>query len=165
MIEIRTAGIADITAITSIYNDAVLNTTATFDTEIKDQEDRKQWLLNRTADFPVIVAIKNQQVLGYAAINQWSPKKGYDLCGEVSFYVAPQFRNQGIGKELLSHLISMCTQTNLQTIISRITQGNDSSIHLHKLNNFEMVGVLKKCGNKFGKVIDVTIMQKVLLPV
>jgi phosphinothricin acetyltransferase len=51
----------------------------------------------------------------------------------------------------------------LQTIISRITQGNDSSIYLHKLNNFEVVGVLKKCGNKFGKVIDVTIMQKVLL--
>lgn len=163
MIQIRTAKIGDISIITEIYNDAIANTTATFDTELKDEENRKEWLLNRTQNFPVIVAEKDNEVVGYAAINQWSPKKGYDLCGEVSFYVKPKFRNQGIGKELLGHLIRICSETNLQTILSRITQGNDSSIYLHKLNNFEVVGVLKKCGNKFGKVIDVTIMQKVLL--
>jgi phosphinothricin acetyltransferase len=163
MIQIRAAQIGDISVITDIYNDAIANTTATFDTEIKTQEERKDWLQNRTKDFPVIVAIKNNEVVGYAAINHWSPKKGYDLCGEVSFYVKPQFRNQGIGKELLGHLVLLSSNTKLQTIISRITQGNDSSIHLHKINNFDVVGILKKCGNKFGKVIDVTIMQKVLI--
>lgn len=163
MLNLRLAEIKDIVVISEIYNDAVLTTTATFDCEVKSIENRTEWFLNRNRNFPIVVAEKNAQVVGYAAINPWSPKKGYDFCGEVSFYIHKDFRGQGIGKVLLGHLIEVCKGTNLQTIISRITQGNDSSIYIHKCHKFELVGELKKCGNKFGTVLDVTIMQKVLI--
>ena len=52
-------------------------------------------------------------------------------------------------------------QTKLQTLIARITEGNQHSIYLHEVNGFMHVGVLKKVGQKFGKLLDVTMMQKV----
>ncbi|MFM7015477.1 MAG: N-acetyltransferase family protein, partial [Bacteroidota bacterium] len=92
MFEIRAATANDVKTITEIYNDAVLNTTATFDTKIQMEEDRLQWPLNRKSIHPVIVGIINNQVAGWAALSPWNPKKGYDIIAEVSVYIHPEFQ-------------------------------------------------------------------------
>lgn len=160
--KIRKAMIADVDAITVIYNDAVINTTATFDTELKDPENRRQWLTDRTDDFPVLVAEDKGIITGYASLSRWSDKKAYDITAELSLYIHPEYRGKGIGKALLSSLLIAAEETGLQSIISRITEGNAHSIYLHKQNGFEIVGVLKQAGRKFGRLLDVTIMQKML---
>ncbi len=61
----------------------------------------------------------------------------------------------------MQSIVAIGEQTKLRTLIGRISEGNEHSIYLHKANGFEHVGVLKKVGQKFGKILDVTVMQKV----
>lgn len=162
MLQIRKATLKDLESIKDIYNEAILNTTATFDTEVKDIKNRLEWFNNRDENFPVSVAEKNNKVIGYIALNKWSDRKAYDITAEISLYILPEYRGQGIGKKLIGVICAEASQSKLTNIIARITQGNESSIHLHKMNGFETVGILKKCGEKFGKILDVTLMQKML---
>ena len=161
MLNIRKASLNDLESITAIYNEAVLNGTATFDTELKSIEDRTKWFSERDDNFPIIVAEKFGKVVGYAALNKWSERKAYDVTGEISVYVLPEFRKQGIGKRLVEMIAAIGEQTNLKTIIARITEGNDHSIYLHEQIGFKTVGTLRQVGKKFGKLLDVTVMQKV----
>ena len=163
MIHIRKAELADLASITEIYNEAILNTTATFDTEIKDSTNRKLWMEERDENFPIMVAEKNSIVVGYIALNKWSERKAYNITAEISMYVHADYRGQGIGKQLIATIVSIAKEaTNLNSLIARITEGNEQSIYLHKLHGFEMIGVMKQAGNKFNKLHDVTLMQKML---
>ena len=161
MIEIRSATINDLPAITEIYNEAVLNTTATFDTEIKTIEDRKIWFSNHTERHPVIVATLENKIVGWASLSRWSDRIAYDTTVEVSLYVHKDFRGRGIGKQLMEVITLEGGKAGTHNIISRITHGNEKSIHIHELFGYEHVGVLKEVGKKFGEYLDVHIMQKV----
>jgi phosphinothricin acetyltransferase len=161
MIQIRKALETDVQRILEIYNEAILNTTATFDTEPKDLENRLSWFRNRDKNFPVIVAEINKEVVGFASLSKWSDKTAYDITAEISLYIHADHRSRGIGKMLIKQIVAMGQDTDLHTIIARITEGNEQSIHLHKMEGFEMVGVLKEVGRKFNRLLDVTIMQKV----
>lgn len=162
MINIKKAQFEDLEDITVIYNEAILNTTATFDTEPKTFENRKEWLVNRNENFPVFVAEKNGRVVGYASLSAWSDKKAYDITAEISLYILADYRNLGIGKQLLEVILAEAENTNLVSIIARITEGNEHSIYLHTKNGFTITGVLKNVGSKFDKLLDVTILQKML---
>ena len=158
---IRPATEKDVTAITEIYNDAILNSTATFDTELKTVEDRLHWLNNHDAMHPVIVAESDGKVLGWASLSRWSERAAYDTTAEVSLYVHKDYRNQGIGKRLLEMLTLEGKTVGLHSLIARITEGNEKSFYLHELFGFEDVGTLKEIGKKFGNYLDVRIMQKI----
>jgi phosphinothricin acetyltransferase len=160
MIAIRQAKPEDLAEITAIYNEAVINTTATFDTEEKTIEERKVWFENRDENFPILVAEKNNVIAGYIALNKWSERKAYDITAEISVYVNSKFRGQGIGKLLVQTMVARAQESNLVSLIARITEGNEQSIYLHKLVGFEVMGVMKKAGKKFEKLLDVTFMQK-----
>lgn len=162
MIEIRKATLIDLPAITAIYNEAILNTTATFDTEVKTVENRRAWFENRDENFPVIVAMQNAEIIGFASLNKWSDRKAYDITAEISIYVKADKRGKGIGKNLIEILVNMANETSLNSIIARITEGNQHSIYLHEQNGFKIIGTMKQAGNKFGKLLDVTFMQKML---
>ena len=161
MLNIRPATEQDLTAITQIYNDAIANTTATFDTEPKTVEERLQWFNNHDQLHPVIVAEINNSVIGWATLSKWSDRCAYDSTAEVSVYVHHDHRDKGVGKRLLEVLTLEGEKSGLHTLISRITQGNEKSIYLHERLGFENVGVLKEVGKKFGNYLDVHILQKV----
>lgn len=161
MLTIRQANVDDMGIVADIYNDAILNTTATFDTEIKTLENRIQWLNQHSAMNPVIVSELNGVVVGWASLSKWSDRCAYDTTAEVSVYVHKDFRDQGIGRKLLEVITLEGEKAGLHTILSRITQGNEKSIHLHELFGYEHIGVLREVGMKFGKFLDVHMMQKV----
>jgi L-amino acid N-acyltransferase YncA len=161
MLNIRPATENDIEVITEIYNDAILNTTATFDTELKSNEERLQWLRNHTEMNPVIVATMHDDVIGWASLSKWSERSAYDTTAEVSVYVHKNFRDQGIGRRLLEVVTIEGGNAGLHTIISRITEGNEKSLHLHDILGYERIGILKEVGKKFGKYLDVHLLQKV----
>jgi phosphinothricin acetyltransferase len=81
---------------------------------------------------------------------------------ENSVYVKKEFRKHGIGRELLSQLVKLAKESGFHTIIARIAEGNKTSIRMHSELGFEVIGVMKEAGNKFGRFIDVTLMQKIL---
>jgi phosphinothricin acetyltransferase len=161
MITIRPAQPADVPFITEIYNEAIVNTTATFDTELKTETDRMIWLEAHDEMHPVLVAELNGRVIGWASLSRWSERAAYDTTAEVSLYVHKDFRNQGIGKKLLEVLTLEGEKAGLHTLLARITEGNDKSVYLHEVFGFENVGTLKEVGKKFGKFLDVRILQKV----
>ena len=159
MIVIRSATERDIPLITEIYNEAILTTTATFDTEIKSEEDRLQWLQNHTASFPVIVAEENKTVIGWASLSKWSERSAYDSTAELSVYVDKNHRSKGVGKQLMEVITISGREAGLHTLISRITEGNEKSIYLHERLGFQNVGTLREVGRKFGQFLDVHILQ------
>jgi L-amino acid N-acyltransferase len=161
MLQIRPVTEFDIVDITDIYNDAILNTTATFDTELKTVEERLIWLRNHDANHPVLVAEINNEVVGWASLSKWSDRCAYDSTAEVSVYVRKNYRDQGIGKRLLEVITLEGEEKGLHTLISRITEGNEKSIYLHERLGFVTIGTLKEVGRKFGKLLDVHMLQKV----
>ena len=151
----------DVPDITGIYNDAILNTTATFDTEPKSIDDRMVWLKNHGTKYPVLVAESENKIAGWASLTQWSDRCAYEKTAEVSVYVHKDHRGKGIGKMLLEQLVLAGEKAGIHYMLARITEGNRTSIHLHELFGFTHIGVMKEVGFKFGKFLDVTLMEKI----
>ncbi len=162
MITIRPARHTDVPHITEIYNEAIANTTATFDTEPKSEADRLAWFESHDEMHPVMVATDNDQVVGYACLSRWSERCAYDGTVEVSVYVHRDHRGKGTGKKLLEVITLEGKKLGLHNLISRITEGNLSSIHIHEILGFTHIGVMREAGEKFGRFLDVHFMQKLI---
>jgi phosphinothricin acetyltransferase len=161
MLKIRKATLEDLPAITEIYNDAILQTVATFDTEPKTIEDRKTWLKNHDSKHPLLVAEQDGLVVGWASLSKWSDRRGYADTAEVSLYVEKMHRRTGFGKKLLKSIVQAGQEAGLHTVIAQIVEGNAPSINLFKHEGFAEVGVLREVGWKFGNLLDVCILQKI----
>lgn len=161
-ITIRRAEAADAPAIADIYNEAILTTTATFDTEPKSVEDRAQWLKSHHERYPVLVAVVKGKVVGWASLTRWSERRAYDETAETSFYVHSANRGRGIGRRLKAAIIEEARRQGFHSLIARIAEGSRESIHLNEQAGFVHVGTLKEVGRKFGRLLDVHIMQKIL---
>lgn len=161
MLEIRRATVADLPGITEIYNDAILKTVATFDTETKTIEDRRAWFEHHGAKYPVLVAVEDGIIKGWASLTAWSDRCAYSGTVENSVYVKEDCRGCGIGRKLLEALIEEGHKAGFHTVIARIAEGNDVSIHLHEVTGFRHIGVMQEVGVKFGKLLDVYMMQKI----
>lgn len=162
VVDIRPAVSADVPEITEIYNEAIAETTATFDIEPKTIADREAWLGDRDSRFPVIVAESGGRVVGWAALTPWSSRAGYADTAESAIYVHSAHRNRGIGRQLKRRIIELARQHRFHTLVVRVTAESEASVHLNVEFGFEHVGTLKEAGRKFGRLLDVHIMQKML---
>ena len=156
---LRPAHLGDLTAINEIYNEAVLHTVATFDTVAKTIGEREIWFKSRLACHPVWVSEWDGEVRGWASLNPWSDRLAYRETAEISLYVHAQYRGQGLGSLLLPAILKAGREGGIHAILARITEGNEGSIRLHQRNGFVTVGVLHEVGIKFGKRLDVTLME------
>ena len=93
---IRKAQLADMPAITDIYNEAVLTTTSSFDLSPRTIEDRTKWFESHDERHPVLVAIVDGDVAGWASLTRWSDKGAYADTAETSFFVRSAYRGRGI---------------------------------------------------------------------
>jgi phosphinothricin acetyltransferase len=161
MVTLRSARIEDLEAITEIYNEAIMKTVATFDTELKTSADQKKWFDNHGSQNPILVAEHNGVIVGWASLSKWSDRCAYSETAEISLYVLEKHQGRGIGRCLMEALIEEGEKAGLHTIIARITEGNESSLHLHRSVGFVPIGTMKEVGEKFGKRLDVHLMQKI----
>jgi phosphinothricin acetyltransferase len=159
---IRRAEPADVPAIAEIYNEAILTTTATFDTDPKSVDERRRWLESHDERHPVLAAVLDGRVVGWASLTPWSDRKAYDETAETSFYVHSSFRGLGIGRRLKDAIIDEARRQGFHSLIARVAEGSLESIHLNESSGFVHVGTLKEVGRKFGRLLDVHIMQKML---
>ena len=159
--EIRKAIYTDVPAIAGIYNEAILTTTATFDTEPKTTAAQRKWFKAHGPKNPILVAVEGGKVIGWASLSAYSDRCAYSGTAELSVYVKEKFRNRGIGRKLMQAVLEEGKKVGLHTVISRIAGGNDISIHLHRQFDFADIGTMKEVGNKFGQLLDVSLMQKI----
>lgn len=161
-LNIRPARHGDIQAITEIYNEAILTTTATFDLEVKSIDDRSQWFAEHNDRYPVLVAEIDGVVVGYSCLTRWRTRPAYDRTVESSFYVKQEHRGKGIGRQLKIAIVDEAIRLGYHTIIAGVAGGSDASLHLNQSLGFEIVGTFKQVGFKFGKWLDVTYLQKIV---
>ena len=161
MVKIRTANISDLIGITDIYNEVILNSNATFDTEIKSIEQQKKWYTDHGPQNPIIIAEENRQIVGWASLSKYSTRCAYSDTAELSVYVKKEKQGKGIGKKLMENIVKEGEKVGLHAIISRITDGNKISVQLHENVGFKKIGIMKEVGFKFGKRLDVLLMEKV----
>jgi L-amino acid N-acyltransferase YncA len=161
-VRIRRAESSDVPAITEIYNEAIVETTATFDIEPKTLTDRNDWLQAHNERHPVVVAEVDGKVVGWAALTPWSDRAAYDDTAETAFYVHSSFRDRGIGRRLNSEIVDLAKRLGFHTLIARMTEDSAASIHLNEAAGFVHIGTMREVGRKFGRLLDVHMMQKML---
>ena len=161
---IRDAGPGDIPAITSIYNEAVRNTTAIWNDKLVDVANRTQWLLDRQKQgYPVLVSVDEAgEVAGYASFGDWRAFDGYRHTVEHSVYVHVDQRGKRIGEALMLALIERAREIGKHVMVAAIESGNKGSIRLHEKLGFKHVGQMPQVGMKFGEWLDLTFLQLML---
>ncbi|MDE2511602.1 MAG: N-acetyltransferase [Elusimicrobia bacterium] len=159
MAAIRPAREEDLPAVTAIYNEAVERTTGTFDTEPKTLAQTAAWFRSHGETHPVLAAEEDGRVVAWASLSPWSDRCAYARSAEVSVYVEVPARGRGIAGELLDELLRRGRAAGVKQALARITQDNEASLRLHARRGFAEVGRLRRVGEKFGRVLDVHILQ------
>lgn len=161
--QVRDAEHGDLTAILAIHNHAVVNTTAIWDDDIVDLDNRRAWLDERhAAGFPVLVAIVDGEVAGFASYGVWRARSGYRHTVENSVYVEENHQRQGVAAALMPALIERAAAAGIHVIVASIESGNTGSIALHERFGFKRVAEMPEVGVKFGRWLDMTYMQLVI---
>jgi L-amino acid N-acyltransferase YncA len=164
MLSMRPAVLADLDDITAIYNEAIVTTTATFDTEPKTRAEQEAWFSAHDEKYPVMVAEQAGAVVAWASLSRWSDRCAYADTAEISLYVAPCARGQGIGTELTRAILAAGEQGGLHTVVARVAGGNAASLRILEKLEFRHIGVMREVGRKFGQLLDVTLLQLIYGP-
>jgi phosphinothricin acetyltransferase len=146
---IRAAALADLAAVTAIYNHYVETSAYTFD------------LHSFTGRHRLLVAEDDDgRLLGYACAGPLRPKAAYDRSVETTIYLHPDARGSGLGPRLYGALLKLLAANDVHRCYAVVTMPNPASIHLHERLGFREVGRLTECGFKFDRWWDVVWMEK-----
>ena len=107
------------------------------------------------------MAVVDDRVVGWACLSRWSDRGAYSETAETTYYVKEEHRGKGIGRMLKASIVEKARHLGFHTLIARVAEGNAASLHLNKSFGFQYVGVMKEVGRKFGKLLDVHILQKI----
>lgn len=163
--EIRPARAADLPAVREIYNYYVANSTVTFDEDAMTLREWKQkFAMLQKLGMPFLVAESpSGQLLGYALVTPWKPKRAYRYTVEDSIYLGPAASGKGLGRALLGALIEASKAAGLKEILAVIAdQGADASIALHEKFGFTEIGRMGRVGFKFDRWLGTVLLQKSL---
>ncbi len=171
---IRLATADDAEPIMAIYNREVTSSTATFDLVPRSLAEQRAWLAARSGAFSAIVAILASDagddagdaggglVVGFASLSPYKERAAYSTTVEDSVYVHVDHTGRGIGRLLLGRLVDIARESGFHSVIARIEAGGVASRALHTACGFDLVGIERQVGRKFGRWLDVVVMQLVL---
>ena len=162
---IRPARAADLPAVREIYNYYVANSTVTFDEDAMTLREWKQkYAMLQKLGMPFLVAESpSGQLLGYALVSPWKPKRAYRYTVEDSIYLGPAASGKGLGRALLGALIDASKAAGLKEILAVIAdQGAEASIALHERFGFTEIGRMGRVGFKFDRWLGTVLLQKSL---
>lgn len=161
---IRPSTEQDLPAITRIYGHHVLHGTGTFETtppSLEDMTARRADVLSK--GLPWLVVEEAGQLLGFAYGNWFKPRPAYRFSVEDSIYLAPEAAGKGLGRALLAELLITLERSGIRKVMAVIGDSdNAGSIGVHKALGFEQVGVVQACGWKFGRWLDIVMMQRAI---
>ncbi|TVQ31281.1 MAG: N-acetyltransferase family protein [Phycisphaeraceae bacterium] len=158
---IRLATEADLPAVMAIYNEQILHSVSIFDTRpIETPEAQRAWLAKHDpVTRPVIVAEESGEVVGWASLSDWSEKCSYARAAEVSVYISADHRGKGVGRALMLELFERARRGGVGVLLSRIATEMKPSLALHASLGFRSIGTMRRVGKKFGRILDVELMD------
>jgi L-amino acid N-acyltransferase YncA len=161
-VEVRLATLDDAGPIRAIYNLEVETSTATFDLVPRSLEDQRSWLAARSGAFSAVVAVDGGEVIGFASLSPYKERAAYRTTVEDSVYVRRDRQGGGVGRVLLAHILEVAAASGFHAVMARIEASSDASRGLHAACGFELVGIEREVGRKFGRWLDIALMQYVL---
>lgn len=161
--QLRTATVDDAEAIRGIYNVEVETSTVTFDIVPRTLAEQRRWISDRSGAHAVIVALDDDgEVAGFGSLSPYKERAAYSTSVEDSVYVHRDHRGRGVGRLLLAELVERATAHGFHALFARIVADHDASIELHRALGFEIVGREREVGRKFGRWLDVTLMELIV---
>jgi len=142
----------------------VLDGTASFELEPPDAEELARRRAAILADgFPYLVGELDVRIVGYAYAGKYRPRPAYRYVVEDSIYIAPDCQGKGVGKALLTRLITDCETLGMRQMIAVIGDSlSAGSINLHRALGFTHAGTVRNVGFKHGRWLDQVIYQRAL---
>ena len=160
---IRFAETKDVAKILDIVNYEILNTTVIYDYKERSYEYQLNWFeQKKQANMPVIVAEIDGEVVGFGSYGIFRPWEAYKYSVEHSIYVSREARAKGVGKQLLTELITLAKANGYHTMIAGVDASNAGSIAFHKQFGFVEIGIFKAVGYKFDTWLDLNFLQLIL---
>jgi phosphinothricin acetyltransferase len=163
-VSLRSATRDDLSHITAIYRDSVLNGTASYEITPPSQEEMAaRFLAIQEKAYPYLVAEDDAGTfLGYAYASSFRTRPAYRWMVEDSIYLAPEARGRGVGRLLLDALVESCQTLGFRQMIAVIGGAHPASVAVHRAAGFTEAGLLKGTGYKHGRWLDTMLMQKAL---
>jgi len=162
-IRLRRAGPEDLPRIAEIYNHAVLRTTATFDTELRSDDEWEHWLKEHHGDHhPVWVLFLEDSMAGWCSLSPPYRHRAYRFNAEPMAFLAAEAQHKGLGPALLMFLDEEARKLGFHNLICRVCCELEGVIRLLERVGFSRVGVMREAGRKFDRWLDVVSMQKLL---
>jgi phosphinothricin acetyltransferase len=160
--QVRSASPEDSEAIARIYNEEVLGSTVTLDLVPRTVAEQRAWITSHAGAHPAIVAIERGCIAGFAALSPYRQRPAYSTTVEDSVYVSSDQRGQGVGRALLERLMDLGVAHGFHAAIARCSSENTASVALHRSCGFMVVGIEREIGRKFGKWVDIVVMERML---
>lgn len=148
--------------ILDILNAAIVNSTALYDYKERTMSDMKVWFATKeNQNFPVLGLVDpiTDELLGFTSYGAFRSFPANKYTAEHSVYIAEKHRAKGYGEVLLKRIVQEAQANQKHTLIGAIDSTNFTSIALHKKLGFEHAGVVRHAGFKFGRWLDLTLMQ------
>jgi phosphinothricin acetyltransferase len=161
-VSVRAATPDDAAAICTIYNQGIEDRIATLETERRTPEERRQWMAGHGPRHPVVVAVTDEQVVGWGSLNSFNPRPAYDHVVDLSVYVERGWRGRGVGRVLLRHLLERAKTLGYHKMVLATFPYNEAGVALYQKMGFTPVGVYHEQGRLDGRWVDVLIMERML---
>ena len=161
---IRDATREDLAYISALYNATIPTTTAAWTEQPETLADREVWFARQQeAGYPVLVADDDGRVVGFSAFGDFRDTAkwpGYRLVVELTIHVAEAYWGKGVGRALITELIGRARGLGKTQIVAGIDGANEASIRFHERLGFREVARLPAIGIKFGRTLDLVLMQR-----
>jgi L-amino acid N-acyltransferase len=165
LVEMRDASAEDIESITAIYNDILRTSTAIFSDKPYSVADRMGWWSDRcAAGCPVIVAVEDEVVVGFATYGDFRASPGYRNTVEHTVHLRESARGRGVGSALVRELIARARVAGKHVMVGGVDAENEASLRFHERLGFERVAYMREVGFKFGRFLDLVFLQYWITP-
>lgn len=156
----RTVRETDVDEILNIYRPYIENSAITFEYTVPSAEEFKERINSISKDYPYIVCIHDDKVVGYAYAHRHMERAAYQWNAELSVYVDAEHQGHGLGETMYRILFDILKLQNIRNVYAGITLPNEKSLKMHKKLGFLSVGVYHNTGYKCGKWHDVEWLEK-----
>lgn len=160
---IRPATENDLAAILEFWNPLIRETTVTFSSEEKTLASLSRMIAaRRQAGRDFLVFEEEGRVLGFASYDQFRGGDGYVHAMEHTIILAPGLRGRGVGRQLMAAIEQHARERGAHTMVAGVSGENAAGVAFHLALGYEPVGQLPQSGRKFGRWLDLVLLQKIL---
>lgn len=168
-ITIRTARTSDAEKLLEVYAPYVEKTAVTYEYTVPSTEEFAGRIEKTLKKYPYLVALRSDEILGYAYAGEFISRAASDWSQEMSIYLKDSTKGLGIGRALYTTLEKIAKLQNVHNLNAAIAYPEQedeyltlNSVQFHSHMGYKIVAKFNKCGYKFGRWYSLVWMEKII---